>query len=285
MAPRQLRNACLTINNWTQAIYDSVCKYWEEECRYCIIGKEIGEQGTHHLQIYMQLSRRVSFNVFKRKFPTAHIESARGSPEDNKAYCSKEGDWLEIGTLQSPRSAAQETSEKFKTCIKLAREGNFDKIQDDYPEFWTRYHSCYLRTHSLARKRPDNVDELNNLWIHGDPGAGKSYYARSISPSHFVKSHNKWWDGYNGEDVVVLDDLDHDTAKWCGSFIKAWADHYPFNAEIKGGSICIRPKRIIVTSNYSIEELFSSDKMLCDAITRRFTIKKFDFIDRIFVPN
>lgn len=66
---------------------------------------------------------------------------------------------------------------------------------------------------------------------------------------------NKWWDGYRGQDVVILDDITPDHACLCYHLL-IWSDHYSFNAEVKGGSVNIRPRIIIVTSNYTIEEVF-----------------------------
>ena len=34
------------------------------------------------------------------------------------------------------------------------------------------------------------------LWIYGSTGVGKSWYAKSFNP--YMKSQNKWWDGYEG---------------------------------------------------------------------------------------
>lgn len=42
----------------------------------------------------------------------------------------------------------------------------------------------------------EDVGAVRGIWIVGDPGCGKSYFARRYFPSIYVKSQNKWWDGY-----------------------------------------------------------------------------------------
>ena len=61
-----------------------------------------------------------------------------------------------------------------------------------------------------------------------------------------------------------------------GSFLKRYADHYPFRAEHKGGSRLIRPKNIIVTSNYEMTEIWPADPALVAALTRRYKILRFN---------
>jgi len=127
---------------------------------------------------------------------------------------------------------------------------------------------------SVVAKVSD-LSELDNEWIFGDPGVGKSRYARQQG-EHYSKSANKWWDGYSGQKLVIIDDfgLEH---KCLGHHIKIWADHYSFTAEVKNGTVTIRPAKIIVTSNYLPSEIWKGDDQTIQAVNRRFTIKNFNF--------
>lgn len=125
---------------------------------------------------------------------------------------------------------------------------------------------------------PPEVQDLttfDNEWIWGLPDTGKSYTARRENYPFFTKLHNKWWLGYQGESAVLYDDLSKTDAQWVGDFLKTWADLYAFPVETKFGGMMIRPKRIIVTSNYSIETLFGHDEELCAALKKRFKVRHF----------
>jgi hypothetical protein len=58
-----------------------------------IIGKEVGEQGTPHLQCFFQFKHQQRFSTLKNAVPTGHWEVAKGSVQQNYTYCSKEGDY------------------------------------------------------------------------------------------------------------------------------------------------------------------------------------------------
>lgn len=66
-----------------------------------VVGKEVGESGTPHLQGYILFNQRVRpLSLFP---PTVdwgkklHWEAAKGSPDQNFQYCTKDGDYIAKG--------------------------------------------------------------------------------------------------------------------------------------------------------------------------------------------
>ena len=57
-----------------------------------------------------------------------------------------------------------------------------------------------------------------------------------------------------------------------GESLKIWADKYAFEAEVKGGTITIRPEKIFVTSNFRPSEIWKEDPQLLAAIEDRFQL-------------
>lgn len=109
----------------------------------------------------------------------------------------------------------------------------------------------------MDEKEREIVDKNRKIgqWFWGESRTGKSTKARQENP--YIKMVNKWWDGYAGEEEVLLEDVDKSHSPWLGSFLKIWSDHWEFRAEVKGDSIIIQPFRTFyVTSNYHPEELF-----------------------------
>lgn len=124
---------------------------------------------------------------------------------------------------------------------------------------------------------PEDLDKdsIDCYWYVGAPGTGKTYASRhDFEGEIYYKNANKWWCGYRDQPVVVIDDFSLSHA-CLGYHLKIWAQEYAFIAEIKCGAMCIRPKTIVVTSNYTIEEIFKEDKELREAIKRRFKVVRF----------
>ena len=89
---------CFTINNWTDA---DIARLKKIDCKYMVVGVEVGENGTPHLQGYVRFTKQQRFNAAKRQIgQRAHIEAARGNEMQNDEYCRKGGVIaLEKGTM------------------------------------------------------------------------------------------------------------------------------------------------------------------------------------------
>jgi len=120
--------------------------------------------------------------------------------------------------------------------------------------------------------------ELDNIWVWGDTGTFKSrpYREAQGEDVFYAKPLSKWWDGYQNEKNVIIEDLAPDSSgrrHWITDLMKIWTDHYEFLAEEKHGAKMIRPQKIVVTSNYPIEKVFeNNDPVDIDALKRRFKI-------------
>jgi len=199
----------------------------------------------------------------------AHLEKRKGTHKQAADYCKKDGEYEEFGDL--PLTRGESSKLMWKNVIQWARDGKLDMIEEEYPAIFLRYLTA-LR--SLSRPALTILPNLDNEWWTGPTGTGKSRKLWADYPIHYAKQLNKWWDGYEGEDIVAIEEWSPKN-ECTASLLKIWADRYPFPAEIKGGKLAkIRPKKIIVLSNYTMDQCFPNIEDL-QPIKRRFKEKRF----------
>jgi len=284
--PTQCRHACFTVNNWTDETIKMLTEYQmipANKCNYICWGQEVGESNTPHLQGYVQWTKPTRWASLAKKWK-AHMENAMGSSVDARDYCMKDGTFVEFGEFRDIAALVKAGNVKggdvrgdqvaamWASAKQAAMEGRMDDIP---AELYCKYVKNFEYIRQQAQARPDDLDgdlKRKNIWIHGPPGTGKSRLARMLmNPAEmYLKPRNKWWDSYRGEDFVLFEEPGKKDAEWLGEFLKIWADRYAFQGEVKGSSRMIRPKYFLVTSNYSIEDIFGEDRMMMEAVQRRF---------------
>lgn len=263
---------CFTCNNYTEEEYGSLL---EINCQYIVIGKEIGESGTPHLQGFVQFPKPgKTLSAVRKLNARAHWEMTKGSIDQNYDYCTKDGNFEERGIRPMAQKRKGEVErERYDRAYELARSGDFESIDKD---ILIRHLGNLKKIRSEFQAAPSALTgELINEWIWGPAGAGKTSLAMAQNPGAFLKGLNKWWDGYVDQETVIIDDMDPYHKSLAQEF-KVWSHHYAFPAETKGGSMCIRPRKIVVTSNYTIDEIWE-DETTRAAIHRRFS--------EVYVPS
>lgn len=265
---------CFTLNNYTDLDIARCAVFFAESCKYLIYGKEVGESGTPHLQGYFCLKNQKTLTALKKVFATAHFEVKRGTVTEAVVYCKKDGDYLEFGNLPEERGTAggAANADRWAVAKNLAISGKLDDVD---PEIFIRYYSSIKKIADDRKLRGPikTLDWINtpNIWIWGKTGVGKSRRARELGPDAYLKNRNKWWDGYADEEDVIIDDFGQGDT-WMGDYLKTWSDRYPFKGETKGSTVTLRPKRIILTSNYSPDDLWSDVGGVLEPLRRRFKV-------------
>lgn len=238
---------CYTINNPQPGDNAGL----SELSDYHVVGNEVGEDGTPHYQGFIIMKNRIRLTGMKKHLPRAHLEAMKGTPQQASDYCKKEDDYVEEGILPAITKGKRKDLDEFAAdCVQK----NDKELFEEWPGHFLRFNSHVEKVRNKVAPAPATLEERCGIWIWGPTHTGKSQMARGMG-SFFDKNCNKWWDGYAGEDVVIIDDLDR-THDWMAQNLKRWADIYPFHGETKGGMIHIRPQKLVVTSNYSIEEVF-----------------------------
>ncbi|WP_445775570.1 hypothetical protein [Shewanella sp.] len=253
---------------------------------YMVYQKERGESGTHHYQIYVQLPSARALSTMRNLIPDTHWEIQRGTNEQARQYCMKEDtrleDPIEYGEFK-PSGGKQGKRTDLEDVIEMVKQ---KRPREEYA-FTPTYVKYYrgLEAIRLIAIPPYEHNDIRGEWYYGPSGTGKSRKAFEENPGAFRKAQNKWFDGYDNQDVIIIDDLDTATL---GHHLKIWADRYPCTGEIKCGTVQLTHKKIIVTSNWSIEELFKDDPKMIEPLKRRFKeilfYKPLEFINQPLNP-
>jgi len=269
------RGWVFTINNYTQQTVDHL-QYLidnKDDAQYVCFGKEVGARGTPHLQGYIQYSNKKTRNQVSKDVGKAYLDIRQGTIPQAIAYCKKDGDFTEFGIRPlSPKEKGCTQKNRWAEITELAHKGLLDQLENKYPREFLLYRPRLLSIYKPDRKPLDG--ELPHEWWVGPTGAGKSKLLWELYPDHFAKTLNKWWDNYAFQDVVVIEEWSPKN-ECTASFLKVWADRYAYPCEVKGAMLpMIRPKKIIILSNYTIEQCFHA-KEDCDPLLRRFKVITF----------
>lgn len=194
-----------------------------------------------------------------------HVEKVK---KDNGAaeYCMKEETRIEGPYEFGIKPVQRNNKQDWDRIFEEAKNGNFDAIPADIKVKHYQNLVRIKKDHMVVK----DADHLRGIWIYGKAGIGKSRKAREDYPGAYPKLCNKWWDGYKEEKAVIMDDIGKEHSI-LGQQLKIWSDRYGCILETKGGAVPSAYDWFIVTSQYSIDEIWE-DYQTREALHRRFKV-------------
>lgn len=134
------RGWCFTLNNYTdqEVLTLQDVRLVEVGMKYLCFGREVAPStGTPHLQGYVYFTNAVRFTTVKSFLVRAKWIKAKGSPEQNKAYCSKDGNFVERG--ECPRAGKRKDLEEFVEAVDQGLPKR--QLMREHPGVFARHNS------------------------------------------------------------------------------------------------------------------------------------------------
>lgn len=267
MSNRQprFRNFCFTLNNYTNDHRERLSELFDSGVlRYLVYQPEIAPTtGTHHLQGYCQFLNPRTESGARGALIGCHVSVARGNSDENYAYCTKDDGRDEsagfgptefgdrdrgAGRGSGHRTDLVEVAERIRDGATIAQ------VAADHPGTYIRYTRGVLSFAQLHVRRRSHKTIVH--WFWGPTGSGKTRAASEASPDAYWKSSShQWWDGYDGRADVIIDDYRPSFCQF--NELLRLLDRYPYQAQVKGGTVECSMEHIYITSPKSPEDVWA----------------------------
>ena len=176
-----------TVNNPDKKALKAVKKLrFNEDVQYCVFQGEKGQNGTPHLQGFIQFKKKKRRSAVQSLLGgKAHLELRRGTVEQAMAYPKKEDtyskevhervEWGEpnLRDKQGKRTDLDRLAEDIKGGATV------DQIMTSYPKHYVLHRTNIRGTiNDYAQKQERSGHKL--IILFGDAGSGKSYTGRRL---------------------------------------------------------------------------------------------------------
>lgn len=231
--------------------------------------------GQLHLQGYVEFLEPMRLHALTKLAPGVHWAAAYSDRLKNVAYCTKQdtrvaGPWgsgpefLGAPSAVPGHQGKRSDLDRAIDCVKAA-DYTIRVAAQEHPSVFVRHHAG-LRALALQLQPPRKSAEFTTVvWLHGPTGIGKTSGAldwlarnRKTFYSWSPKGSNNWWDGYNGEKWVVIDELRPDNIR-LGEMLRILQPH-PYKVPVHGGQTELRARFFIITTNCALERMYPFER-------------------------
>lgn len=291
---KKTRAIVATKNNHTDDDCDRLAKFFTEHCNYGVWGVEKGSEGTRHLQIYFELKNAMSYSALNKKVFPAYYHKRNGRPKQAAGYCKKgtkesspdgcdwsyfydhpADDWkgFEHGeiSMQGKRTDIDDPVEM------IVHEGaTIRQVALEHPCSYVKYHKGFTMLRALALPPRQLSKPPDVIVLYGPTETGKTRdahikYWPDIPHYKWQPSNGSWWDNYDGEDKIIIDEF-RGNMSWPD--LLTLLDVYECRMACKGGFVNIQASKFVITSPlhpedwYKLESAYDNYSQLERRITK-----------------
>lgn len=212
-----------------------------------------------HYQGYLELDTKVAFSTLHsyEGLETAHFERRRGTQKQAIDYCMKEDSRMEgpytwgVKKEQGQRTDLEDMRRDLDDGLSLAL------VAKTHFPVWIKYPAAVK---SYRAMQAVDRTELPTVYIIlGTTRTGKSRLARSMFPNAYWKPNFDYWENYDYEDAIVLDEFYGHKMKY--SDLLQLLDSTPLLVNVKGASAKMGNNSIVFTSNQHPRYWYSPDTL------------------------
>ncbi len=218
------------------------------------------DSGRFHYQGYLRTSRKCKLTWLKNNVNArAHWERRYGTHEEARDYANKEESRV---PLTRPVCIGEEPQGGRRTDLEILKEDldagmSLKEISDDHFHSYLRFGKM-IKEYQVLHRQNTRDWQTQTVVYWGEPGVGKSRRALEeggLDAYWLARTEGTpWWDGYDGHDVVVIDEFMVGMIR--RDIMCRLCDRYPLLVPVKGGMIPFVAKRIIITSNHPPSEWY-----------------------------
>lgn len=197
----QNQNWCFTLNNYTdEQVLHLQLLAEDPRVAYLVIGREVAPTtGTPHIQGFVRFNSRLRLSSVRALLPVCHCTSARGTAEQNRIYCIKDGDFDEWGTCPVDQQGRRSDFERYVEWLRtLESEPSERELIDQWPSLYGRYRGALRRMAGEICPRPTLRD--------GESASGKQLFLQSLMDRPMTEQFDS--SSTATEDTVSLGSVD-----------------------------------------------------------------------------
>jgi len=311
------KNWCITYNNPTvsdEVMYEMLTR--ATNVKGFVFQREVGESGTEHLQMYIEFEGQNYYTAVYKVLKTNAVcaTKAKGTKAQNVKYCTKvdtrkdgHSSYISGSCTNNAGQGKRTDLDDFAEAI-LKSNGVNDEVMDQFPGHVLRFNK-HAKDLLAERKLKDAKEAERAYWreqvairkaggvmqgqqqrhlelYFGPTGVGKTTEVKAkvlgdedVDNEMYTKDcTHKWWDGYTGEEHVLMDEFKGDSFCQISAF-NDMTNVGTQQVEVKGGVVQMAATKMYFTTNWHPSQWWKRGENYSDwsdprfqAVARRFKI-------------